>query len=85
MINGKDSAYLRPDSDFATTKLYNDGYVDGDAQRTMSDLDQDTYSDAESVFNKFKGFHDRAKELDDKYLEETVRNVVKKVINENLK
>ena len=83
MSNDGKSAYLRPDMDLAGTKVYDDNYKDGDEPITMSDLDPESYADAESVFNKFKGYHDRAKELDDKYLEETVRNVVKKVIKES--
>ena len=83
MAKGKDSAYLRPDTDFPNAKVYNDDFKDGDTPRTMSDLDPDAYADAEAMFNKFKGYHDRAKELDDKYLEEIVRKAVKKVIKES--
>lgn len=83
MAKGKDSAYLRPDTDFPNAKVYNDDFKDGDTPRTMSDLDPEAYADAEAMFNKFKGYHERAKELDDKYLEEKVRKVVRNVIKEN--
>ena len=82
MNKGKDSAYLRPDSDFAGTKLYNDDYVEGDTPRTLADLDPEGYADAEKMFNKFKGYHDRAAALDDKYLEETIKKTVNNIIKE---
>ena len=34
------------------------------------------------MFNKFKGYHDRAAELDDKYLEETIKKTVNNIIKE---
>ena len=83
MSKGPYSAYLRPDSDFPNVKIYDDNFQDGDTPRTMSDLDPEAYADAEAMFNKFKGYHAGAKELDDKYLEEKVRKVVRKVISEN--
>ena len=82
MNKGKDSASLRPDSDFAGTKLYNDDYVEGDTPRTLADLDPEGYADAEKMFNKVKGYHDRAAALDDKYLEETIKKTVNNIIKE---
>ena len=83
MAKGKDSAYLRPDSDFDSTKVYNDDFKDGDVTRTIADLDPEGYAEAEKMFNKFKGYHNRAAELDDKYLEETISRVVNNVIKES--
>ncbi len=83
---GDNSAYLTNDiDDVDTAKLYNDNYTEGDEPMTIGNLPDDERKRIGDVFGKFKAHHTHAKELDDKYLEETVRNVVKKVINENLK
>jgi hypothetical protein len=49
---------------------------------TLSSLEPDEFSRVQGMFDKFRGYHDRAKELDDKYLEEKITNVVSDVIKE---
>jgi hypothetical protein len=81
--NGDNSAYLTNDlDDVNAARLYNDNYVEGDEPMTIGDLPDDERSRVEDMFDKFKAHHAHAKELDDEYLEETVKNVVKKVLNE---
>lgn len=75
------SAYLRQDmDDIASQRLYDDNWQEGDAPLTVADLGPDEFGNVESVFNKFKGYHDRAKDLDDRYLEESVKRSVDKTL-----
>lgn len=77
------SAFLRPDiEDLGATKLYADDYVEGDEPMTLSSLEPDEFSRVQGMFDKFRGYHDRAKELDDKYLEERITDVISNVIKE---
>jgi hypothetical protein len=81
---GPNSAYLTNDiDDLDNVKIYNDDYAEGDEPLTVSRLSDDEREKIANAFGKFKGYHDRAKELDDKYLEEIVRKAVKKVIKES--
>lgn len=81
--NDGKSAYLRPDmDDIGSAKLYSDDYVEGDEPLTLSSLSPEEYGDVDAMFNKFKGFHDRAEELDDKYLEESISRRTRKMLNE---
>ena len=92
MTKGPKSAYLRPDSDFDATRLYDDEWAEGDAPLTMKDLDAETYDTARGMFDKFKGIHDRAAALDNrleekqtiKLSEEQLNTVIKESIKKIL-
>ena len=80
---GPNSAYLTNDiEDLDATKIYNDEFQDGDEPMTIGGLPDDECARIHDRFNQFKGYHDRAKELDDQYLEETVRKVLRHALTE---
>ena len=80
---GPHSAYLTNDlEDIDAARLYNDDFKDGDEPMTIADLPDDEYQRVHSMFDKFKGYHDRAKELDSR-LEEKVNRIVDSVIKES--
>lgn len=81
--NGDNSAYLTNDiEDLDATRLYNDNYQEGDEPLTIGSLPDDERARVHDRFDKFKTHHKNAQELDDKYLEETVKKAVSKVLNE---
>ena len=81
--NGDNSAYLTNDiEDLDATRLYNDNYQEGDEPLTIGSLPDDERARVHDRFDKFKTHHKNAQELDDKYLEETVKKAVRKVLNE---
>lgn len=81
--NDGKSAYLNNDiEDLDSVKVYDDNYAEGDEPLTVGGLTDDEREKIAGAFGKFKGYHDRAKELDDKYLEEIVKNAVGKALNE---
>lgn len=86
VANGPHSAYLTNDlEDIDSAKVYDDNFQDGGEPMAIADLKEinpEFYAKIHKNFATFKGHHDKAKELDDEYLEETVKNVVKKVLNE---
>lgn len=83
--NGKNSAYLTNDlEDLDSVKLYNDDFKDGDEPLTIGSLPDDERARIHDRFAQFKGYHDRAKELDDKYLEEKVNRIVRKTLRRKL-
>lgn len=79
--NGR-SAFLRPDSDFDTTRMYDENWVEGDEPLTLSNLEPDEYEHAKGLFNKFKGYHDRASQLEESRIRKIVSESVKKVLRE---
>jgi hypothetical protein len=82
---GPNSAYLTNDiEDLDSTKIYNDNFQDGDEPMTIGSLPDDERARIHNRFNQFKGYHDRARELDDKYLEEKVNRLVKKTLRRKL-
>jgi hypothetical protein len=81
--NGKNSAYLTNDlEDLDSVKLYNDDFKDGDEPLTIGSLPDDERARIHDRFAQFKGYHDRAKELDDQYLEEAVSRVLRRTLTE---
>lgn len=88
VANGPHSAYLTNDlEDIDSAKVYDDNFKDGDEPMSIVDLKKvnpEFYSKIHKNFATFKGYHDRAKELDDKYLEEKVNRLVKKTLRRKL-
>ena len=83
--NDGKSAYLNNDiEDLDSVKVYDDNYAEGDEPLTVGGLTDDEREKIAGAFGKFKGYHDRAKELDDKYLEEIVKKTVKNIVKENI-
>jgi len=83
--NGKNTAYLTNDlEDLDSVKLYNDDFKDGDEPLTIGSLPDDERARIHDRFAQFKGYHDRAKKLDDKYLEEKVSRIVRKTLRRKL-
>lgn len=90
--NGKNSAYLTKDTDdLDSVKLYNDDYQEGDEPLTIGNLPDDERARVHDMFDKFKGYHDRAAELDEnvvrmsqkdfeKFIKESVERVIKEII-----
>ena len=90
--NGKNSAYLTKDiDDIDNVKLYNDDYQEGDEPLTIGSLPDDERTKVHDMFNKFKGYHDRAAKLDEnvvrmsqkdfeKFIKESVERVIKEII-----
>ena len=80
---GPNSAYLTNDiEDLDATKIYNDEFQDGDEPMTIGGLPADERARIHDRFNQFKDYHNKAKELDDKYLEETVNRVLRRTLTE---
>lgn len=86
VANGPHSAYLTNDlEDIDSAKVYDDNFKDGDEPMAIADLKEinpEFYAKIHKNFAKFKGYHDRAKELDDKYLEEAVNRVLRRTLTE---
>ena len=84
--NGPKSAFLRADSDFDSTPLYDADYQEGDEKQTLANLDPAERDATMSAFEKFKELHRRAREKYDSRLEESVKkhvaDAVKKLVNE---
>ena len=90
--NGKNSAYLTKDTDdLDSVKLYNDDYQEGDEPLTIGSLPDDERARVHDMFDKFKGYHNRAAELDEnvvrmsqkdfeKFIKESVERVIKEII-----
>ena len=80
---GPNSAYLTNDiEDLDSTKIYNDDFQDGDEPMTIGGLPDDERARIHDRFNQFKDYHNRAKELDDKYLEEAVSRALRRTLAE---
>ena len=80
---GPNSAYLTNDiEDLDSTKIYNDDFQDGDEPMTIGGLPDDERARIHDRFNQFKDYHNRAKELDDKYLEEAVSRALRRTLTE---
>ena len=80
---GPNSAYLTNDiEDLDATRIYNDKFQDGDEPMTIGGLPDDERARIHDRFNQFKGYHNRAKELDDQRLEEAVKRVLKRTLAE---
>ena len=86
VANGPHSAYLTNDlEDIDSAKVYDDSYKEGDEPMAIADLKEinpEFYAKIHKNFGTFKGYHDKAKELDDQYLEETVRRVMRRTLKE---
>jgi predicted glycosyltransferase involved in capsule biosynthesis len=75
--------------DISGIRVYDDNWKEGDEPITLGDLPE--YEKIKGSHDKFRSILNRAKSLnkestealDDKYLEEKVKKVVRKVINEN--
>ena len=86
VASGPYSAYLTNDlEDIDSAKVYNDNFKDGDEPMAIADLKEinpELYAKIHKNFATFKGYHDRAKELDDQYLEEAVSRVLRRTLTE---
>lgn len=87
VANGPHSAYLTNDlEDIDSAKVYDDNFQDGGEPMAIADLKEinpEFYAKIHKNFATFKGHHDKAKELDDKYLEEMISKITRKVIKES--
>lgn len=86
VANGPHSAYLTNDlEDIDSAKVYDDSYKEGDEPMAIADLKEinpEFYAKIHKNFGTFKGYHDRARELDDQYLEEAVNRVMRRSLKE---
>lgn len=86
VANGPHSAYLTNDlEDIDSAKVYDDNFKEGDEPKAIADLKEinpEFYAKIHKNFATFKGYHDRAKELDDQYLEEAVNRVLRRTLTE---
>lgn len=76
------SAYIPADmEDISGIRVYDDNWKEGDAPITLGDLPE--FDKIRTSHDKFRSILDRAKSLNDEYLEESIDRIVRKVIKES--